>query len=172
VLRPFIVSVWLQPTCSILGVAGLGALRLDVGLVWNCTTWCIVHSVATGLVRKLNFLETLWTLGFFNVSVGLLSPWSIHGAAGLFSLLLIAGAARNGTAWCIVLTLAWSRFRKFTGFEMLRTFGLFFVGEGPLPTWSILGIAGLGSLRLIDGAVWSGTAWCIIIGTGCIALRS
>merc|ERR1719507_477227 len=49
-LRPFIVSVWLQPTCSILGVAGLGALRLDVGFVWNCTTWCIVHSVATGLV--------------------------------------------------------------------------------------------------------------------------
>mmetsp|Transcript_135300 Transcript_135300/g.269944 ORF Transcript_135300/g.269944 Transcript_135300/m.269944 type:complete len:381 (+) Transcript_135300:228-1370(+) len=123
--------------------------------------------LACCLMRKFNGFEMLCTLGFFNVSAGLIPPRSIHGAAGLGSLWLISGDAWTSKTWCVVFSVRCNPTWKFNVFEMLCTLRLCDVIAGRLTPWSDFVIARLVLLWLTAGTFWSSTIWVTFLAFGC-----
>ena len=130
---------------------GLGSLWLVFGAARNCMTWRAMLGCARCSIRNYNGLKTLCTLG--RLTAGHMTPRSDCIVAGPVSLRIIAGTLWNSHNWVttfVVRPWVCSVGRSSCCLEV-GTLGLSMVSVGLLPPWSIIGMSGLGALRLILG---------------------
>lgn len=67
----------------------------------------------------------------------------ICGMAGLGSLRIVVGAARNGTTWCNVSSLPWCAMWKFVSCETKCALVIFVVSAGDVPPRAYMALQGL-----------------------------